>query len=185
LESAAVSFFSAFSLCFGLTMALMAAIAGWLFRTSSAPLIAKLAIPALMTALACVTPLTVNRLLGLPVTIDFDALPQAAELVAFVPTDGERSVDLWLVDCSDACAPPPRAYETVLNEGLKQTLREAQAAMEKGGRVMLRKRGKGGAKGGQDGDAKGSGPRGVTNIMTDDHPGYEIDPSAFGLPAKD
>ena len=167
-----MTFFNVFVLQFGLLLALIATIAAWLFRTSGAPLIAKLALPVILTALACVAPLQVNSMMGLPVTASFDALPDSAELVAFVANDDARSVDMWLISSG-----PPRAYEAALDEQMKKTLRQAREEMDKGRPVMVRKRG---------GDAR-RGPRlfSMTNVATDDHPEYEIDPSAFGLPPKE
>ena len=107
-----MTFFSAFSLSFGLLLVLMTAMASWTFRTANAPLIAKLVIPASIFTLACATPNAMNSLLGFPVTVAFAALPARAALVAFVAHDGERVVDLWLRQ-GDAA---PRAYETPLDE---------------------------------------------------------------------
>jgi hypothetical protein len=167
-----VNFFSVFALSFGLMLALAASIAAWLFRTSGAPLIAKLAIPAVLTALACITPLQVNSMMGLPVTASFDDLPDNAELIAFVANDDAHSVDMWLESGG-----PPRAYEAALDEGLRKTLRQAREELEKGLPVMLRKRG---------GEASGDSRRSaMTNAATDGHLEYEIDSSAFGLPPKE
>ena len=77
-------FLNAFIVSFGGMLAASAIVVAWLFRTSSAPLVAKIAIPTILVALACWSPTTVNSLLGLPLTASFDELPERAELVAFV-----------------------------------------------------------------------------------------------------
>jgi hypothetical protein len=168
-----MTFFSAFTLSFGLMLALMATIAAWLFRTSGAPLSLKLALPAALTILACATPFAVNSMMGFPVTVPFAALPDHAELIAFVPHDDAGAVDLWLRD-----GDVPRVYETALDEALKKTLREARDRMAHGKPAMLAKRGK--LKGGD----PGSHPSGLGGVG-DDQRAYMLDDSAFNLPSKD
>ena len=168
-----MSFFAAFALSFGLMLALVSTIAAWLFRTSGASLISKLALPAILTALACYTPLAVKAMLGFPEPSSFESLPDMAELVAFVPNDEAHSVDLWLI-----AGGPPRAYETALDERMKKTLRQAREEMDKGRPVMLRKRGSRTV-------PPGGLPSSMTNILTDDHVEYELDPSAFSPPPKE
>ena len=82
-----MTFFSTFALTYGAMLAAMAVMAAWLFRSASAPLSAKVGLPMLVVALGCVTPLEVNPMMGLPVTASIEALPERAELVAFVPHD--------------------------------------------------------------------------------------------------
>ena len=88
--------FLAFIIPAGLFLALMGVIAAWLFRTSSAPLAMKLAVPSLIVALACITPSRVAALMGYPHWTPYTALPKQAELIAFVPHDDDKSVDLLL-----------------------------------------------------------------------------------------
>jgi hypothetical protein len=128
-----VNFFSAFVASFGSMLLMTALIGAWLFRSSAAPLIAKVTIPALIVALACATPYQVNAMLGFPVSMSPAALPSRAELIAFVAHDDDTRVDLWLRQSNSL----PRAYETTLDNKLKQTLREAQSRLGRGGRVML------------------------------------------------
>ena len=168
-----MSLFNAFSLSFGSLLALQALIAGWLFRTASAPLWSKILIPALIVALGCYSPIAVNRMLGYPVSASMTDLPDNADLVAFVPHDGASLVDLWLI------IPPadtPRAYETALDARMKQTLRAAQEAMERGGRASLTKTAQGHHK----------GSAGDPLAIGDDEPMYVLDPRAMSnLPAKE
>jgi hypothetical protein len=171
--------FSSFALSFGSLLAIMALIAAWLFRTASAPLWAKVAIPSLAVALSCYTPFAISSMMGLPVPVGFDGLPDRAELVAFVPFDEEKRVDLWLRPRSSTGSEgdEPRAYETALTAQMKQTLREAVAETGRGRPAMLMKRGtdrKKGQPGGQ--DALGLG---------DNQQMYVLDPSPMGLPPKD
>jgi hypothetical protein len=168
-EAESVTFFSAFSVSFGLLLVLMTAMASWTFRTANAPLIAKLVIPASIFTLACATPNAMNSLLGFPVTVTFAALPDRAALVAFVAHDGERVVDLWLRQ-GDAA---PRAYEALLDENMKKTLHDAELHLARGERVMLAKRS------GETGQASRN------RQSTADDGSYELDISAFNLPSKD
>ena len=117
-----MSYLTAFVVSFGSFLALMAVVSGWLFRTSSAPLWLKLAIPTLTVIVACVTPFSIAGLLGFPVPSTMAALPDHVKLIAFVTQDDERSVDLWLTHDGR-----PRAYEVTLDQDLKKTLREAAA----------------------------------------------------------
>jgi hypothetical protein len=163
-----VSFFSAFAASFGSMLVMTALIASWLFRSSGAPLVAKTAVPALIVALACATPYQVNAMLGFPISAPLAALPAHAELIAYVAQDDDARVDLWLRQ-GDA---PPRAYETTLDDKLKQTLREAQSRLGHGGRVMLVKA------------RPGTKQTGVTEQRAPGDLGYELDDSAFSLPPK-
>ncbi len=131
-----MTFFSTFVLTYGFMLAGMAVMAAWLFRSSSAPLWAKVGLPILVVALACVTPLEVNPMMGLPVTTSLKALPERAQLIAFVPHDQAKLVDLWLRCGQD----PPRSYETQLDEQMKKTLREARKEMDNGRPAILAKR---------------------------------------------
>ena len=145
-----------------------ALIASWLFRSSGAPLAAKMVVPALIVALACATPYQVNMMLGFPISTPLGKLPARAELIAFVALDSDARVDLWLRQGGA----PPRAYETTMNDNLKQTLRNAQSKLGHGERVMLVK--------------VQPGPKrtGVTEQRVSDQPGYRLDDSAFSLPQK-
>jgi hypothetical protein len=163
-----VDFFSAFAASFGSMLLVAALIASWLFRSSAAPLIAKITAPALMVALACATPYQVNAMLGFPISAPPATLPAHAELIAFVAHDDDTRVDLWLRQSSAQ----PRAYETTLNDKLKRTLREAQSRFGHGGRVMLVKA------------RLGMKRTGVTEQRAPDDPGYELDDSVVSLPPK-
>jgi len=162
-----VTFFSAFVLTFGLMLAWMAVMASWLFRSSGAPLWAKVGLPMLVVALACVTPLEVNPMMGLPVTASLKALPERAQLIAFLPHDEAQVVDLWL-RCDVG---PPRSYETTLDERMKKTLQQAREEMDSGRPAMLAKR---------------KSAAGSTSGLPDDHAEYVLDDSVRStLPPKE
>jgi hypothetical protein len=163
-----MNFFSAFAASFGSMLLLTVLIASWLFRFSAAPLMAKTAVPVLIVALACATPYQVNAMLGFPISASPATLPTHAELIAFVTRQDDTRVDLWLRQGNA----PPRAYETMLNDRLKRTLREAQSRLGHGGRVMLVK------------PRIGMKRTGAAERSAPDDPGYEVDDSAFSLPPK-
>ena len=163
-----MNFFSVFAASFGSMLLVIAIIGSWLFRSSTAPLIAKIAVPTLIVALACVTPYQVDAMLGLPISAPPASLPAYAELIAFVAHDDDLLVDLWLRQRNT----PPRAYETALNNKLKRILHEAQSRLSRGERVMLVK-----TLGTKRTDAK--------ELRAPDEPGYELDDSFFSLPPKD
>ena len=154
-------------------LAVMAMIAAWLFRTSSAPLAVKIGAPRGADGPGVRDAVRGQSDDGLPVTVSFAALPDHAELVAFVAHDDAGSVDLWL-----RSGDIPRAYETRMDDALKKTLREARERMAHGRPAMLAKRGTH-----KDG-APGSHPSGVGGIG-DDQKTYILDDSAFNLPSKD
>ena len=170
-----MTFFSQFALTFGLILTLTAVIAGWVFRSSTAPLLAKLLLPTTLVGLACAAPLEVNPMLGLPVSVSIKSLPDEAELLAFLPHDERHLVDLWLL----AGDGPPRSYETTLDESLKKTLRKARDEMAQGRPAILRKRGAQQGMKQQVRSADQSDPR-------DDQTEYVLDESARSeLPPKD
>ncbi len=163
-----MNFFSGFAVSFGLLLLMTAVIASWLFRSSAAPVIAKIAVPALIVALACSTPYQVKPMMGFPISVPPATLPAHAELIAFIAHDHDTRVDLWLRQSST----PPRAYETTLNDKLKRTLREAKSRLDHGERVMLVK------------SQVGTKRAGAIERRLPDGPGYELDDSAFSLPPK-
>jgi hypothetical protein len=162
-----VSFFSAFAASFGSMLLMAALISSWLFRFATAPLVAKIAVPALIVALACATPYQVNAMLGFPISAPSATLPASAELIAFVAHDDGPRVDLWLRQRSA----PPRAYETTLNEKLKRALRDAQTRLGRGERVMLVK-------------ARLEAERTANKQGAQDDLGYQLDDSFFSPPPK-
>jgi hypothetical protein len=164
-----VSFFAAFATSFGSMLLTGALIASWLFRSSGAPLAAKIIVPALIVALACATPFQVNAMLGFPILAPLTGLPTRAELIAFVALDNDARVDLWLRQAGG----PPRAYETTMNDKLKQTLLKARSKLDRGGRVTLVK------------TQLGTKRTGITQQRASDEPDYQLDDSAFLLPQKD
>lgn len=171
--------FTSFALSFGALLALMALIAAWLFRTSSAPLWAKIAIPSLAVALGCYAPFAVSSMMGFPVSVAFDELPDRAELIAFVPRDAEKRVDLWLKVAGASISSAPRGFETDLNVKLKKTLREAEEAMAHGGHPILQKQT---TKSSNGGNASGKDRLGIG----DDGQMYVLDPAAISaLPPKE
>jgi hypothetical protein len=167
-----VTFLDTFALSFGLLLAGLAVIAAWIFRTAAAPLAAKLALPAILVALGCLTPYEINSMLGMPRMSVLTALPDRAELIAFVARDEDKRADLWLGVGDDA---PPRAYEIAIDEAMKKLLRDARGRKEHGERVMLVKR--------AEHAAKETGHPGVTEQRAGGS-AYTIDDSAFALPNK-
>lgn len=162
-----MTFFSKFVLTYGLMLASIAVMASWLFRLSSAPLWAKVGLPILVVALACVTPLEVNPMMGLPVTASLQSLPDRAQLIAFLPHDEAHLVDLWL-RCDEG---PPRSYETQVDERMKKTLRQAQEEMDSRRTAMLAKR---------------KSVAGTENGLIDDQTEYVLDDSVrSALPPKE
>ena len=175
-----------FVLELGGVLAAVAWISAWLFRSTSAPLALKLALPAAAVSLACWAPLQVGAMMGLPVVASLAALPDKVQLIAFLPHDEDKLVDLWLM--TEAV---PRAYEVPLTKGLKQTLQQAREQLAEGRPVYLRKGkpkdgmgGEGDAKE-KDGQAHNGAPS-VTMLSDDFDPDYSIDDSALSqLPKKD
>jgi hypothetical protein len=155
-----------FILSLGAFLLLSAAVSGWLFRTTAAPLYVKLAVPALAVALACWTPWQVSALMGFPLETTFASLPPKAELIAYFPYDDDKRVDLWL-----RVGQQPRAYSVPMTSGLKSVLRQAGQEQANGARAMLGKKGRKTPSGG------------YADIPTPDGP-YELLPNAFSLPLK-
>ncbi len=172
-----MSLYLHFVLSFGALLALIGVIAAWLFRTASAPFWVKVLIPSAAVALGCYAPFAVAEMMGFPVTAAMSALPDKAELLAFVAHDEDSRVDLWLRSSTGPGSPSggePRAYETRLTAQMKKTLEAAREAQARGQIAMLTKRGGKRTRGA--GDPLGIG---------DDQDLYVLDPSALSsLPPK-
>jgi hypothetical protein len=171
-----MEYLSQFNLTLGATLALVALVAAWFFRTADAWIGWKLALPVTLVALACWTPHTVKAMMGLPVGASMAALPDEAQLVAFFPHDQEGLVDLWLVS-----GPVPRAYEIALDKATKKLLQAATVDLAQGKPVFVRKR----EDGGHASDRPGGGAP-YTDVKDNFEPRYEVDDSALAnLPAKE
>ena len=163
-----MTLFNSFVGTLGLLLLLTTGITSWVFRTSAAPIAAKLVVPACLVMLACFTPWRVVTILGYPAPVSSNALPQKAELIAFVAQDDKGIVDLWLREGSEE----PRAYNVALDPQLKRTLEAARDELGRGEKVGLKKA------------AKIAGlRRGYFDFDAPPAP-YEIDPAAFALPKK-
>lgn len=174
---------SALILVSGSFLALMAVVAGWLFRTASAPFLVKMIIPISLMVLACATPYQLPSILGWPVETTFASLPAQAELLAFHPYDDEKMVYLWLQPpASGPCGNEhygeclqPRAYSVELTDDLKNTLRQVQKAKADGAPAMLAKKGK----------PRVKRPHQQYSDMDGGEGPYTLLPNAFALPKKD
>ena len=107
--------------------------AAWTWRTSSASLAAKIALPALMLAAALTTPWTFTAMLGRPVPTTAADLPDGAHLIAFEMLDGDTRADLWLREGAST-----RAYEIAVSDNERQALRKARAGLAGGDGVAIR-----------------------------------------------
>lgn len=161
---------SSLTITIGLFFLLMAAVASWLFRTASIHGLVKVIVPSILVILACSLWYTIPTILGYPFDTAYAGLPQQAELIAFVPRDEEKLVDLWLREGSK----DPRAYSVPLTDDLKQTLQKAKKALDNHDRAELAKRKANGKK----------RPPGYMNIDGGDAP-YELLDNAFALPKKE
>ena len=65
---------------FGSVLLVAELMASWVFRSATAPLIAKIAIPAIIVALACETPYQVDGMLGFPFSTPLASLPARFEV---------------------------------------------------------------------------------------------------------
>jgi hypothetical protein len=167
-----MTFFSQFAVSSGLALVGAAVIVAWVFRTTGAPLWQRLLVPAVTVAAAAYAPFAVNSMMGLPVSTTIAELPDKATLLAFVPADGERMVDIWLV----RGGLPPRAYEVALDPKLKKELREAEERQGHGQQVVMSHRKR------VDGDR----PHGNRDGKDDDELAYVIDEAAMPrLPPKE
>jgi hypothetical protein len=107
---------SSLTISLGLFYLLAAVAASALLRTSSAPFAFKVAGPAVLVFLACVTYRTLPDAFGYPVETTFSSLPQQAELIAFVPHDEDGTVVLWLREARQEQA---QGQRTMLAKGDK------------------------------------------------------------------
>ena len=130
-----MSNFMPFVFLVGALFGLLALIAAWLFRTTSAHIGLKVLLPLLMVAVALYAPFQVSRMMGLPVETTVDAMPDEIQLISYWPNDRVRTVDMRTI-ASDT---QPRAYRVALTPELKQLLEDAADIFAGGGLVFLKK----------------------------------------------
>jgi hypothetical protein len=92
-----MSQFAAFALSFGGFLALTAAIAAWLFRSTTSPLWLKIVMPALMMALACYAPYSVPKMMGYPVSVSMQGLPDQR---SWSPSSRTMRSAEWIFGCA-------------------------------------------------------------------------------------
>ena len=163
---------SSFALYLGIFLTISAAASGLVFRLTSLPLAIRIAVPAVLVALACWTPTQVVSLLGYPVVTAYEALPPKAELLAFIPHENKdpKTVDLILSENGG----DPRMYRTELTEGMKKMLKDASEEQRKGNRTEIGKK------------KLVKKPAGQTYVDTDGGQApYELLDNAFALPPKE
>lgn len=168
----------------GLFFLLMGTVGNTLLRTSSTPLISKLAIMVLLAAIPCTLVWALPYAYGYPVETTFEAMPDRVELLGFLPYDNETHVYLWLREGNF----PPRAYSVAMPDEFKETLRKAKEELSKNGHAELVKHKGDEAKNANNNKGKDGKPG------TDHHPyigidggeaPYELSPEAFSLPLKE
>ena len=159
-----------FILSFGAMLAAFAVAVGWLFRVAPVSIVWKLFMPAGLVSMALWTPFQVSALMGFPVPSAMSSMPDDAQLIAFVPHDKKKTVDLWLLGPFEQ----PRAYEVPLTDGLKKTLNQAKDALQQGAQVRLKKQG----------DSRGDKPSGNYGAAIPEEQHYILK-DVRSLPAKD
>jgi hypothetical protein len=156
---------SQFGLTIGCMLFLMAVVAAWLFRTSSAPLLMKISASLVLGGLAVYSPFASNSIAGLPVMTSLGGMPSCFELVGILARDDEGKVDLWAIYKGGV----PRSYEVDLTKGLKRGLRDIADSLAQNGTVHVCSKGQG------DGGVADN-PYGVVNESSAEG-GIFIDPS--------
>ena len=162
---------SSFALCLGIFLTISAAVSGLVFRLTPIPLAIRLAVPAVLVVLACWIWKEVPSILGYPVVTAYEALPQKAELIAFIPHENvtPKTVDLILSENGG----DPRMYRTELTEGIKKMLKDAADEQRKGNRTEIGKK------------KLAKKPAGQAYVDTDGGEApYELLDNAFALPHK-
>lgn len=124
--------FLPFAIIVSALLAGIVVIAAWLFRASSAPLAVKIALPATMLAAALYLPWTFAAMLGRPVPIAADDLPNGARLIGLQMFDGDTRAQLWLSENGST-----RLYEIAVSEADKKELRKARAGVAGGDGVTI------------------------------------------------
>lgn len=116
---------NSFLILIGATLTLMTVMAAWAFKSSSAPLWAKVLLPLTIVAASCVAPIALNLTAGCPVSITFEQLPGCFDLMAFSANDEEKRVSIWIIEGKST-----RAYELPIDRrvvsGLKIFMEEGQ-----------------------------------------------------------
>ena len=108
----------------GISAASIAIMAGVAFRATSAPLVVKVALPALAVLSAALIPWLEVSLADQPRKMRLDDLGRCFTLRAFAANDDAGTVDLWLSGAG-------RIVRLPLEADLKAILREARDALAK------------------------------------------------------
>lgn len=125
--------FVPFALIIGAVFATLVVISAWTFRTSTAPIAIKIILPTLLLAGAIYAPWPFSAMLGRPVPISVNDIPNGARFIALQMFDGDTRAQIWLSD-----GPSTRLYEITVSDDDKKQLRKARQGLAGGDRVTIR-----------------------------------------------
>ncbi len=108
----------------GACAVVIAVMAAWAFRSSAAPLWARLVLPVAAVAAACLVPYLDASLADEHRVTTLDKMPSCFAILALRAHDADGTVDLW-VEGSGRLVNLPM-------DGIKDTLRDVQTALRKG-----------------------------------------------------
>jgi hypothetical protein len=128
-----VSALAKFAFEAGGAWAIATVIGAWTFRSSSAPIWAKIALPVAMMALGISAPWKVDALLGMPRRAVCEDLPKSFELVGFSANDQEHRAYLWIKTGAE-----PVSYDVPLGKGMAAGLLAARTVIAREGSAHIR-----------------------------------------------
>lgn len=138
----------------GLSAAVIALAASWAWRSSIAPLWARLVLPLAAVGAACCVPWLDAAMADAERVTTLDAMPPCFAVLAIRAHDAEGTVSLW-IDGSGRVVRLPL-------DGLKDTLRDVQDALHKGEPKVRLCRNSSASKGGAGNGRGGKGEKGKT-----------------------
>jgi hypothetical protein len=130
------SAFLPFAITFGSFTVLCAILIGWMFKTSSAPILLKVFTPAILVGLSIYAPFQVSNILGSAREITYSDLPEEFTPISYLPIN-HTTVELW-IKADDVGT---RLYRLQLTPALKKIIRESEEKREAGIHVKIRKNG--------------------------------------------
>jgi len=122
----------------GGSLFVLAALLGWSLHRVDVHIAWKICLVSFATVLALVAPTYIKQVMGLPLWVDFESLPDSIQILSMYENVQIKTVDLWIIDL-DQPGTPPKAVEVAFNQNQRRLLKDGMELLQHGKNCVLSK----------------------------------------------